>query len=325
MALLLAVTVISLLVAVTLEFNKNMRQELVGSATVKENNQLGAIVKSGYNLAEAVLLQDLKDNLFDSEHDRWAKLGESSLTKIFYRGSLDLGITDLAGRLQLNSFSNPDTTSLGDTIGESTRDILTQLLLSGEFGDLGAEEVNLIVDAITDWVDEDEKEKGIEDTESSYYLSLNPSYSCKNGPFEHIEELLLVRGITKELFFGDGEYKGLRDFVTVHGDDGKINLNSIPSELLMAMNSDVTDELAQKMVAFREDESNAPLLADVNWYTNIPLWPEDVQFDAKMITSQSKFFSIAAKAKYGEIEKSLYAVVHRESSEKIGMVSRKVE
>ena len=35
MALLLAVSVMSLLVAVTVEFNKNMRQELVGSYTVK--------------------------------------------------------------------------------------------------------------------------------------------------------------------------------------------------------------------------------------------------------------------------------------------------
>ncbi len=343
MALLLAVTVMSLLVAVTVEFNKNMRQELVGSATVKENSQFGAIMRSGYNLAEAVLLQDAKDNASDSEHDRWAKLAESSFSGLFGRGNLELAVSDYAGKLQLNSLGfvaqesgeegeegeeggeGGEAGEGGDSVADVGRAILTRLLASGDFGDLSEEEVSLIVDAITDWVDVDDEEKGIEDTESGYYLSRQPPYSSRNGPFEYIEELLLVRGITPELYFGTGEIKGLRDFVTVYGDDGKININSASVELLQAMGTDITEELAQKLIDFRADEDNKTVLEDNSWYKSVPSWPGDVEFSGDILTTKSDFFSITATATFAEMERTLFAVVKRESDDKIKMVSRKVK
>ena len=39
--------------------------------------------------------------------------------------------------------------------------------------------------------------------ESDYYLSLSDPYSCKNSPFETVEELLLVEGATPQLLYGD--------------------------------------------------------------------------------------------------------------------------
>ena len=320
MALLLAVSVMSLLVAVTVEFNKNMRQELVGSYTVKENSQLGAIMKAGYNIAEAVLFQDAKDNAFDSGYDRWAKLGSSNLSGLFGRGGLELIITDLSGKLQLNSLGISSATEGEDNGG---RKILTKLLLNGEFGDLSADQVSLIVDAITDWVDTDDDPKGFEETESSYYESLDPFYSSKNGPFEFIEELLLVRGITRDLYFGTAEYKGLRDYVTVHGNDGKININNAPLEILQAMDENMAEELVQEMVTFREDEGNKDLLEDSNWY--VTFVSEDLKFDADMVTTASNYFDITAVAKYVEMQRTLYAVVKRDADGTISLISRKVE
>ncbi len=318
MALLLAVTIVSLLVAVTLEFNKNMRQELVSSATVKENSQLGAMIKSGYNLVEAVLLKDAKDNTFDSLYDGWAKLATSDLSAVFGRGALELSVDDLAGKLQLNSLGDKNEG------GKNSRELLKVLLLSGDFGDLNVAEADLIVAAITDWVDGNDEEAGIEETENSYYLSLDPSYSCKNGPLEYLEELLLVRGITRELYYGSAETKGLRALVTAHGYDGKININSAPAEILGAMEG-MTDELAQKMVSHREDEDNEQSLKNVGWYKNIKPWPEDVQLEPKMITTKSRFFGITARARYGELSRTLYAVVDRSSADTIDLVTRKVE
>jgi DNA uptake protein ComE-like DNA-binding protein len=39
-------------------------------------------------------------------------------------------------------------------------------------------------------------------TESEYYLRLPDPYECKNGPLETVEELFLIRGVTKDLLFG---------------------------------------------------------------------------------------------------------------------------
>lgn len=55
--------------------------------------------------------------------------------------------------------------------------------------------------AIVDWRDTDEQ-PSTDGAENEYYQSLQPSYRCKNAPFETVEELLLVKGMTPELLYG---------------------------------------------------------------------------------------------------------------------------
>lgn len=68
-----------------------------------------------------------------------------------------------------------------------------------------------IADAIRDWIDADDttREYG---AESEHYESLTPAYSAKNGPLETTDELLLVRGVTPLLLYGeDANRNGLLD------------------------------------------------------------------------------------------------------------------
>ena len=53
-----------------------------------------------------------------------------------------------------------------------------------------------VADAIVDWLDMDSSPRpyGAED---DYYTALSPPYHCKNGPLDSLEELLLVRGVTR--------------------------------------------------------------------------------------------------------------------------------
>jgi hypothetical protein len=68
-----------------------------------------------------------------------------------------------------------------------------------------------IADSIIDWRDTDEQVSAT-GAESEYYQSLQPPYQCKNGPFETVEELLLVKGMTPELLYGmDVNHNGLLD------------------------------------------------------------------------------------------------------------------
>ena len=62
-----------------------------------------------------------------------------------------------------------------------------------------------------------------------YYLSLTPSFRARHASLQEIEELLLVRGITPDLFYGsytqDAEgrlipHGGLRDCLSVYGSIG---------------------------------------------------------------------------------------------------------
>ena len=68
-----------------------------------------------------------------------------------------------------------------------------------------------IAEAIIDWRDTDEQ-AGAGGAESEYYQSLQPPYRCKNAPFETVEELLLVKGVTPDLLYGyDANHNGLLD------------------------------------------------------------------------------------------------------------------
>jgi type II secretory pathway component PulK len=81
-----------------------------------------------------------------------------------------------------------------------------------------------IADSIIDWRDQDSN-PGPSGAEDQYYQGLDPAYSCKNQPFETLEELMLVRGVTAEVLYGedanlngrlepsedDGDTKGPRD------------------------------------------------------------------------------------------------------------------
>ena len=58
-----------------------------------------------------------------------------------------------------------------------------------------------IAAAIIDWRDQD-NEVTPGGAEAEYYNSLQPPYQPRNGPFETIRELLMVRGVTPDLFLG---------------------------------------------------------------------------------------------------------------------------
>ncbi len=57
--------------------------------------------------------------------------------------------------------------------------------------------------SIMDWIDDDDDVER-EGAEDEHYLSLEEPYYCKNDDFETVEELLMVRGVTRTMLYGDG-------------------------------------------------------------------------------------------------------------------------
>jgi len=58
-----------------------------------------------------------------------------------------------------------------------------------------------IVGSILDWIDQD-NDPHVQGTETDYYQSLDTPYEAKNGPIDDLSELLLVRGITQDMYWG---------------------------------------------------------------------------------------------------------------------------
>jgi general secretion pathway protein K len=326
-ALILAVAVISLLIAVTVQFSKEMRQELMSSANGLSINTLEIMAKSGYNLAEAVLQADVskEEVAGDTLQDNWAILKDQEMSPLYQTATLDIAITDLSGRVQLNSLLG-SADGGDDAIAARTAALLKRLLLSEDLPEVTAEQADLIIQAISNWIDkDDDDEEGFESTESSFYRGLQPSYASKNGPMEFVEELLLIRGITRLLYYGNEEFVGLRDLVTVHGTDGTINLNTAPKAVLKAMSPSLNEALAAQLVAFREDEKNRELLNGKMWYEKV--LPGDVvmEINSDMLVTESTFFQIIARAENNGMGKILSATVQRKPDKTIGVLSRRLE
>ncbi len=120
-------------------------------------------------------------------------------------GTMRFGVTPEAGKLNINVATDAQ---------------ITQLVSSLLF-EMGIETPGPYVAALLDWLDEDgdAREGGAED---EYYTNLDPGppYSCKNGPLDTLEELLLVKGFNAALLYGeDVNRNGILDQNEDDGED----------------------------------------------------------------------------------------------------------
>ena len=72
----------------------------------------------------------------------------------------------------------------------------------------------------------------------AFYLSQSPSFLPRHSSFQENEELLLVRGITPDLYYGsalDNTHAGLRDCVSAHEQGFGVDVNTAPAAVLQTI------------------------------------------------------------------------------------------
>jgi general secretion pathway protein K len=284
-ALLLTVLIITLIVTLTLQFNTSMRSEFYAAANMRDNTRLSSIAKSGFHYALAVLFEDASETAFDSLREAWADPVTLSANSdaMFEEGRFEVQIMDHSGRIQINNLVQREGEGKGK-YHKKQKDLLTRLLRSEQF-DLDAEEVDNLIDAIKDWIDSDNEATKF-GAESSYYQTLERPYACKNAPLDFLEELLLVRGITKELFYGTRENPGLSNYLSTRG-EGKININTADPLVLRSLSEHLDQEMVEEMIAYRENEKND--LSQPGWHKKVRGMSSEVSIDDLIATSSTHF------------------------------------
>jgi len=89
-------------------------------------------------------------------------------------------------------------------------------------------------DTVIDWVDIDDSRSPYGAETPDYYQSLTPPYKAKNDEMDSINELLLVKGFTPEIFYGLGGGNAGKEHNLVDDNVGRRELNMA---LLAAMNA----------------------------------------------------------------------------------------
>jgi len=255
------------------------------------------LAKAGYFRASVEIKKDLTPKL-DSYLDSWAhnpelfqeaRLGEGTFTvgyPVLTGDGLEevvYGVMDEDRKLDLNSASQAVLLRLPGMTDE-------------------------IVDAVLDWRAEHKKlGEGLGEV--------------KDKPFEVLEDIWLLEGMTKEAF------QALRPFITVYT-DGKVNLNSAPREVLTAFNME--EDLVNKLFRFRkgldnvrgtEDDQSFASLGGVVQQLNAfvePLTPKEAAQLTSLISQNrlkvsSSVFRIhsSGRVRNGKVVRSVEGVVLR--------------
>ena len=343
-AVIMALSVVLLLVTTTLELHINERDNLLNAAVFKNRMILDQMTASGIQLGMAVLVKDRLESEADSLQEDWADpetLAAYLEAVPFEDGQLSVTIIDEMGKIQINALvSFPEGRQFNEAQRKMWERFTLLLLVLDDEQQEALEETDplSIIYSIKDWLDsgDDDAITGLSGAESDYYQSLDPPYECKNGPFDHLSEVRLVKGILPELFDGFGGAAGLSAYLTVYGSEksgdqgftfpGRININSADLPVLSALLPTDAVDFAELLVEHREAVSGTQYtndLTQVGWYKTVPGFA-DIDIDGSLISVSSTVFRIIATAQLDDVKASATAVVQREQDAESGTWQCKV-
>jgi len=240
LVLVLALLVLLTLLAAGLAFT--VRSEVNIASDFADQLRARYLAQAGFHQALQQLMQD--DFGVDSAADTFGELRSQDLGLDFGDGQFIVRITDETGKLNLNT---ADRATLVAFFTQVTGDSAL------------AEE---LADSVLDWRDSDDNPNP-QGAESDYYLSSPQPYRAKNAPFDSPYELLLVKGMTRELFYGDPQQgtPPLTELVTAFSatpnvderGQPRLNLNTATREQLQTALGDIlTADEIDALLRFRD-------------------------------------------------------------------------
>jgi general secretion pathway protein K len=333
-AILVAIGVVAVLLTAGLALNGRIRGSVAGAIQARDRLVRTEMAMAGIHAAMVMLINDRKENDTDTLQEDWAnpeKVAEMVALIADDDGRIDVTITDERGKIQVNALVKfPESQQFS-----ATQRFLWERLLDRVFSlfeEAPDSDPNMIINSMKDWMDDkdDEAITGLSGAESDYYEGLEPPYSCKNGPFDHLGEVALVQGVTPELFYGAGGIAGLSSMLTVHGVtagpdgrftfDGKVNISTADVAVLSALLPSENADLAEALVDYRiakADETFTHAITNAQWYKNVP-GAGGVTISPELITVSSDLFRIVSAAERNARTTTITVVVQREKEEDSG-------
>jgi general secretion pathway protein K len=279
MALITALIVVALLVTIAVELVYAVYGHGRSTRLYAHAVQASLLASSAIE-AEAVRLSAFGG-------DKYTRLADAERARGFSAedaGRVKLSIEDEQGKVALNQMVAQNGELVPERF-ELFRRLLKTLGLQDE-----------LAFAVADWIDADAapREGG---AESDYYKELKPAYAPKNSALYSVEELLLVKGFDAETV------KRLKPFVTVYT-DGLININDAPREVIMALDDEISADMAESVIQARETSpfESAAKIREIQGFGALEVGLEG------RLTTKSSTFRIEGTAESGEAKRAVEAV-----------------
>jgi general secretion pathway protein K len=299
--LIVVLWVLVALAMLALSFSAAVRTEVNATRNTVDQKQSYFIARAGFEYAIYKILES-QSAFYRSQAQLQGELGRQipevltgHLRLDVADGGADVEVIDETGKISLN-LAPPHL-------------IFNLLVMVG----VNPDQADIITDSIEDWRDQDDLSRP-NGAEADYYQNLDPPYFPKNGLFDVPEELLLVRGVTPEVYYGKKgldssgervEYYGLQKYFTTFSNIGRINVNSAPIPVLAAIPG-FDYEVANEIAAMRYQE---PLMDISQIMERIPGLPMNAV--NHLSTNRSQVYTIVSSGSRGgsEVISRIRAVV----------------
>lgn len=319
--------------AMSLGRNTNIELSLTKYAVAKTKAKYFAW--GGLQYAKEVLSADLNSDEFKSKDTLFAcgvAVDEGTIEDVFKEkeigdGQFSIGYkrtNDLDESEYVYGFTDEERLLNLNGLGVKDINVFKELIVSFGFD---TELATTIANSTADWVDSDNNVSnepyGAED---DYYMNLSKPYHVKNFAFDAKEELLLVRGMTEEI------YDAIKDYVTIFPKTLglKINFSTASKQVLTALfmalsantptaGSEEVSSLVDKLIEYRSGDDGIPFTEDDRKvdqeFANELLASERVIYlmSSNYQAKQSQFYRmrISAKEKNRSIQTDVEAVINR--------------
>ena len=219
-ALVLVLWVVTLLSVIAGNFAFSMRGEAQIARNLLSTAQAQALADGGIQRAWYELMKP------PAEVNRWVGDGTAHDQRV-EGGLLQISIQDESGKINLNT--------------------APEALLMGLFRSVGVEQEPAValVDSVQDWRDAD-KLRRLHGAEEAEYMAAGKSYAPSNAPFETVDELQRVLGMTPELF------RLVEPALTVYSKQPGINTAVAQRPALLAIPG-VNPEMVDQFLALRQN------------------------------------------------------------------------
>ena len=252
-ALLMVIWIFMVLSVLSAEFSRAMRDDAIATQNLAEEIQARGVAFAGVNRAIYRMLHSRQNLTEDDDPNAvpvdapapWLPDGRWH-EEPYWGGTYGVRMIDEGGKISLNRADEALLRKVFETLG------------------MKSDEQEEMTDAIIDWRDSDDLHR-LHGAEDEYYMKLPEPYHAKNGRFDSVDELLQVRGITRELFFGtqdrgfgasDQPVIPLREVFSVFNESASINVRTAPVAVLRVVLGGDEDAVEEIVTARDEDPSS---------------------------------------------------------------------
>lgn len=295
------------------------------------SEQAYAYLVGAESLARAALLQDMQtdeDKQNDNLAEPWAQPQQFPTDYGWIGGSIE----DAQGRFNLNSLGGITTGGQpGAQEYTPAQEHFIRLLLSLPLPEpLRLDEAQALTESIADWIDTDDEVTNLGGAESQYYAGVDPSTRPANRTLVSPSELMMVKGMTGDI------YRALAPLVGVwpgKGDGGGggggsggaelgFNINTAPPGLLACLGVAKTFEPLgesdiKALLKYREEHPRIESTDELA--TAVP----GKNIDVTQLRVNSDYFLLNSETEFQGHRYGMHSLLHRDRSRKTVIVEER--